>query len=131
VIDRLRHPETAFSGPWAGGWMIDRFGRRVGFAVLLIDGVELGLYRRVGPVTAYTAEMYPTRIRGVGNGFSWAVAFVIGAVLWPFVSVYLRETTGSFVAAFLLIPVILLAMAGIIWFYSPEHARKELDQISV
>ena len=40
-------------------------------------------------MTAYTAEMYPTRIRGVGNGFSWAVAFVIGAVLWPFVSVYL------------------------------------------
>ena len=65
-----------------------------------------------GPVTAYTAEMYPTRIRGVGNGFSWAVAFLIGAVLWPFVSVYLRETTGSFVAAFLLIPVILVVMAG-------------------
>jgi MFS family permease len=84
-----------------------------------------------GPVTAYTAEMYPTRIRGVGNGFSWAVAFVIGAVLWPFVSVYLRETTGSFIAAFLLIPVILLVMAAIIWFYSPEHARKELDAISV
>ena len=37
MIDRLRHPETAFSGPWAGGWMIDRFGRRVGFAVLLIE----------------------------------------------------------------------------------------------
>jgi MFS family permease len=84
-----------------------------------------------GPVTAYTAEMYPTRIRGVGNGFSWAVAFLIGAVLWPFVSVYLRETTGSFVAAFLLIPVILVVMATIIWFYSPEHARKELDAISV
>jgi len=67
----------------------------------------------------------------VDGDLSWAVAFVIGAVLWPFVSVYLRETTGSFVAAFLLIPVILLAMAGIIWFYSPEHARKELDQISV
>ena len=57
-----------------------------------------------GPVTTYTAEMYPTRIRGVGNGFSWSVAFLIGAVLWPFVSVWLRQTTGSFVAAFLLIP---------------------------
>jgi MFS family permease len=84
-----------------------------------------------GPVTAYTAEMYPTRIRGVGNGFSWAVAFLIGAVLWPFVSVWLRETTGSFVAAFLLIPLILLVMAAIIWFYSPEHARKDLDMIAV
>jgi MFS family permease len=77
------------------------------------------------------AEMYPTRIRGVGNGFSWAVAVLVGAVLWPFVSAYLHQTTGSFAAAFLLTPVILLALAGIVWFYSPEHARKELDQISV
>jgi hypothetical protein len=30
-----------------------------------------------------------------------------------------------------LIPVILLVMAAIIWFYSPEHARKGLDQIGV
>jgi hypothetical protein len=27
--------------------------------------------------------------------------------------------------------VILVVMAGIIWLYSPEHARKELDQIAV
>jgi MFS family permease len=143
----------ATTGFWAGGWMIDRLGRRVGFAVLLIEAAVFmtiwifahdkialwvlgmawswGFIGVWGPVTAYTAEMYPTRIRGVGNGFSWAVAFVIGAVLWPFVSVYLRETTGSFVAAFLLIPVILLVMTAIIWFYSPEHARKELDAISV
>jgi MFS family permease len=143
----------ATTGFWAGGWMIDRFGRRTGFAILLIeaavfmtiwifatDMVALWLLGMAwswgfigvwGPVTAYTAEMYPTRIRGVGNGFSWAVAFLVGAVLWPFVSVWLREATGSFVAAFLLIPVILLIMAGIIWFYSPEHARKDLDQIAV
>jgi hypothetical protein len=25
----------------------------------------------------------------------------------------------------------LLVMAAIIWFYSPEHARKELDAIAV
>ncbi len=28
-----------------------------------------------GPVTTYTAEMYPTRMRGVGNGFPGPVAF--------------------------------------------------------
>jgi len=56
-------------------------------------------------VTAYTAEMYPTRTRGVGNGFSWSVAFFIGVVLWPFVSVWLRNATGSFAAAFLLMGV--------------------------
>jgi hypothetical protein len=47
--------------------------------------MELGLYRRVGAGDSHTAEMYPTRIRAVGNGFSWAVVFIIGAVLWPFV----------------------------------------------
>jgi MFS family permease len=141
------------SGFWVGGWMIDRFGRRIGFAVLLIEAAAFmtlwifaeskialwvlgmawnwGFVGVWGPVTTYTAEMYPTRIRGVGNGFSWAVAFFIGAVLFPFVSVYLRETTGSFIAAFLLIPVILLTLAAIIWFYSPEHAGKDLDAISV
>ena len=143
----------ATTGFWVGGWMIDVFGRRLGFATLLIEAAifmtlwifatntlalwllglawSWGFIGVWGPVTAYTAEMYPTRIRGVGNGFSWAVAFLIGAVLWPFVSVWLRETTGSFAAAFLLIPLILLTMAAIIWFYSPEHARKDLDQIAV
>jgi MFS family permease len=141
------------TGNWAGGWMIDRLGRRVGFTVLLIeaavfmtiwifadDNIALWLLGMAwswgfigvwGPVAAYTAEMYPTRIRGVGNGFSWAVAFLMGWVLWPFVSVYLHETTGSFIATFLLIPVILLVLTTIIWFYSPEHARKELDAISI
>ncbi len=143
----------ATTGFWVGGWMIDAFGRRLGFAILLIEaaiGMTLWIFATNtlalwllglawawgfigvwGPVTTYTAEMYPTRIRGVGNGFSWAVAFLIGAVLWPFVSVWLRETTGSFAAAFLLIPLFLLVMAAIIWFYSPEHARKDLDMIAV
>jgi putative MFS transporter len=143
----------ATTGFWIGGWMIDRFGRRQGFAILLLEAAIfmtiwiftantlalwlLGMAWAWGfigvwdPVTTYTAEMYPTRIRGVGNGFSWSVAFLVGAVLWPFVAVYPCETTGSFVAAFLLIPVILLTMAAIILLYSPEHARKDLDQIAV
>ena len=121
-------------GFWLGGWMIDRLGRRLGFAVLLLEAAffmtiwifadgklalwllgmawSFGFIGVWGPVTAYTAEMYPTRIRGVGNGFSWSVAFFIGVVLWPFVSVWLREVTGSFVAAFLLIPVILRDHGG-------------------
>src|SRR3546814_20368976 len=31
-----------------------------------------------GPATTYTTEMYPTRIRGIANGFSWAVPFLLG-----------------------------------------------------
>jgi MFS family permease len=84
-----------------------------------------------GPITTYTAEMFPTRIRGVGNGFAWTVGMFAGYVLWPFVSVWLRELTGSFQAAFFLIPVIMVVQVIIIWVYSPEHAGKDLDQIAV
>jgi MFS family permease len=135
------------------GWFIDKLGRRLGFAFMLIQATIcmtwwiftndktmlfvlgviwgwgfLGVW---GPITTYTAEMYPTRIRGVGNGFSWTIGMFCGYVLWPFVSVYLRETTGSFQAAFLLIPVIMMIQAAIVWFYSPEYARQELDEIAI
>src|SRR3546814_3329362 len=95
------------------GWIIDRFGRRLGFLLMLAEGAlfitlwiyadtktELWVYGLLwsvgflgvwGPATTYTTEMYPTRIRGIGNGFSWAVAFLIGYVLWPFVTVWRSE----------------------------------------
>ncbi len=135
------------------GWFIDKLGRRLGFLFMLAQATVcmtiwifatdkttlfvlgiawgwgfLGVW---GPITTYTSEMYPTRIRGVGNGFSWTVGMFCGYVLWPFVSVYLREATGSFQAAFFLIPVIMVIQAAIIWFYSPEHAGKELDEIAI
>ena len=134
------------------GWVIDKMGRRFGFAFFLIqasvfmtwwifatDKTTLlilgliwgwGLLGVWGPITTYTAEMYPTRIRGVGNGFSWTVGMFCGYVLWPFVSVWLRQATGSFQAAFLLIPVVMLLQAFVIWTYSPEHAGKDLDHIA-
>ncbi len=135
------------------GWFIDKLGRRLGFAFMLIQATVcmtwwifatdkttlfvlgilwgwgfLGVW---GPITTYTAEMFPTRIRGVGNGFAWTVGMFAGYVLWPFVSVWLRELTGSFQAAFFLIPVIMVVQVIIIWVYSPEHAGKDLDQIAV
>jgi MFS family permease len=112
------------------GWIIDRFGRRLGFLLMLAEGalfitlwvyadtkIELWVYGLLwsigflgiwGPATTYTTEMYPTRIRGIGNGFSWALAFLIGYVLWPFVTVWMRESTGSWNIAFLMIPAFML-----------------------
>ncbi|WP_090659595.1 MFS transporter [Belnapia rosea] len=135
------------------GWIIDVFGRRLGFLLMLLEGAlfitlwiytdsrpllwtygllwSIGFLGVWGPATTYTTEIYPTRIRGVGNGFSWAVAFFIGYVLWPFVAVWLRESTGSFAAAFLMIPVFMLLQGAVIWFCSPENAGKELDGIHV
>jgi MFS family permease len=133
------------------GWIIDRFGRRLGFLLMLLEGAlfltlwvyadskpmlwtygllwSIGFLGVWGPATTYTTEMYPTRIRGVGNGFSWAVAFFIGYVLWPFVAVWLRQGTGSFAAAFLMIPFFMLLQGAVVWFCSPEHAGKDLDGI--
>ena len=141
------------TGLWVGGWMADKFGRRQAFVFMLIEASifmtlwvfatdktslwvlgllwSWGFLGVWGPIVTYTAEMYPTRVRGVGNGFSWACGLFAGYVLWPFVAVWLRETTGSFAAAFLLIPVVMVIQAGVIWFYSPEHRGKELDAIAV
>lgn len=135
------------------GWIADLLGRRLGFVLMLGQGAlfltlwiyaeshtalwtygllwSIGFLGVWGPATTYTAEMYPTRIRGVGNGFSWALGFFIGYVLWPFVSVWIREATGSFHLAFLLIPVVMLFQAAVVWFWSPENAGKDLDGIHV
>ena len=83
------------------------------------------------PSMILTAELYPTRIRGVGNGFSWAVAWLVGFVLWPFVTIGIQQSTGSFAKAFLIVPVAMLLMGVGIWLFTPEHRGKELDAIAV
>lgn len=127
------------------GRFMDKPGRRPGFAVMLLQATifvtwwifatdQATLFRAGivwgwgfpgvrGPITTYTAEMFPTRIRGVGNRFSWTIGMFRGYVPWPFVSVYPRETTGLFQAAFLLIPAIMIIQALIVWFHGPKHAE--------
>ena len=84
-----------------------------------------------GPSTILTAEIYPTRIRGAGNGFTWAVAWLVGFVLWPFVTIWLTERTGSFAASFLIVPFAMLVMGLGIWRFTPDHAGKDLDFIVI
>ncbi|HUB16333.1 MAG TPA: MFS transporter [Acetobacteraceae bacterium] len=142
-----------FLGLLASGLIADRFGRRWAFYIMLAEGaVFLTLWVRAetntalwvygllwsigflgfwGPSTILTAEIYPTRIRGAGNGFTWAVAWLIGFVLWPFVTVWLTERTGSFAASFLIVPVAMVLMALGIKFFTPEHAGKDLDAIAI
>jgi len=84
-----------------------------------------------GPSTTLTAEVFPTRIRGAANGVVWAIAYFVGFVLWPFVTVALQQSTGSFALAFLCIPAFMIAMATGVWLLVPEHAGKELNAIIV
>ena len=83
-----------------------------------------------GPDTTLTAEIFPTRIRGVRMASCGSSAISVGFVLWPFATVALQQATGSFALAFLTIPV-LGAMAVGVWFIVPEHAGKELNAIAV
>jgi MFS family permease len=144
---------AGFFGLWLAGWLADRVGRRVGFIVTLIEGAvfltawiytdshlllwifglawSFGFLGFWGPSTVLTAEIFPTRIRGVANGAVWAVAYLVGFVLWPFATVALQQATGSFALAFLCIPVFMVLMALGVWFCVPEHSGKDLNQISV
>lgn len=67
--------------------------------------------------------------RGAANGVVWAIAYFVGFVLWPFVTVALQQSTGSFDLAFLCIPVLMIAMAVGVWLLVPEHSGRELDAI--
>jgi len=144
---------VGFLGLLAAGLISDRFGRKPAFYVMLAEGAVFltlwvfaesntalwiyGLLWSVGflgfwaPSMILTAEIYPTRIRGVGNGFSWAMAWLVGFVLWPFVTIGIQQRTGSFSQAFLIVPVAMLLMGIGIWLFTPEHRGKELDAIAV
>jgi MFS family permease len=144
---------VGFLGLLVSGWISDRIGRRPAFYVMLAQGavfitlwvfattnLELWVYGLLwsigflgfwGPSMILTAEVFPTRIRGAGNGFAWSVAWVFGFVLWPFLAVGLQQRTGSFAAAFLLIPVAMAFMALGVWWFAPDHAGKELDHIAL
>ncbi len=143
---------SGFLGLCVAGWLADKVGRRIGFIVTLVEGAifitlwvysdshlwlwifgmlwSFGFLGFWGPSTTLTAEIFPTRMRGTANGVVWAIAYLVGFVLFPFVTVAIQQYYGSFDKAFLLIPVMMLAMAVGVWFWVPEHSGKELNQIA-
>jgi MFS family permease len=144
---------VGFFGLCLAGWLADRVGRRAGFIVTLLEGAafliawiysdshlllwifglawSFGFLGFWGPATVLTAEIFPTRARGVANGVVWAIAYFVGFVLWPFATVALQQSTGSFKLAFLCIPAFMVLMSIGVWLWVPEHAGKELNEISV
>jgi MFS family permease len=144
---------SGFFGLCVAGWLADRIGRRLAFVVMLLEGaifITLWVYTEShlwlwvfglawsfgflgfwGPSTTLTAEVFPTRIRGAANGVVWAIAYFVGFVLFPFVTVALQQHTGSFALSFLCIPVLMAAMAIGVTMMVPEHSGKELNEIIV
>jgi MFS family permease len=104
-----------FFGLWLEGWLADRIGRHVGFVPMLIEGAvfmtlwvntdshlwlwvfglawSFGFLGFWGPST--TAEVFPNRIRGAANGMVWGIAYFVGFVLWPFVTVHFSDRQGT------------------------------------
>jgi pimeloyl-ACP methyl ester carboxylesterase len=144
---------VGFFGLWLASWLADRVGRRAGFIVTLLEGAmflvawiysgsrlllwvfglawSFGFLGFRGASTVLTAEIFPTRVRGVANGVVWAIAYFVGFVLWPFVTVALQQATGSFKLALLCISAFMVLMAIGVWLWVPEHAGKDLNEISI
>jgi len=136
----------------AAGWLIERFGRRLGITIVMAwGGVFMTLFAlstdrtalwvfgllyiwgingMFGPVGVYIPELFPTRVRGVGSAFSYGFARIVG-LGFPFVVVFIKTTTGTYTLAFLCIPVMLIILILGFWLFCPETAGKDLDEIGV
>jgi hypothetical protein len=73
----------------ARGWAREqRRALRWGLAPALL-ALSFGFLGFWGPSTTLTAEVFPTRIRGVANGVVWFMGYFVGCVLWSFATVAL------------------------------------------
>ncbi|HXT94261.1 MAG TPA: MFS transporter, partial [Trebonia sp.] len=137
-------------GYWFLGWISDKWSRFAamvvgniitiatiipfslvhGYAALWIFGclADFGLIGVWGVIFTYTAELFPTRMRGTGSGFSWTVAGLVGFGA-PYAAVWLRDLSGSFALPFILVaPILVLQIIGL-GLFKVEYARRTLDSI--
>lgn len=137
----------AFCGYLTGGFLSDRIGRRLQFLVfaigagivvvtytsfpfgngaMLILGFPLGFFASgvFSAMGAFYAEMFPTRVRGVGQGFTYNLGRATGA-LFPTLVGYLSATMplGQAIGVFAGIAYATMAVAA---FLLPETKGKVL-----
>jgi len=137
----------AFCGYLAGGFLSDRIGRRLQFLVfaigagivvitytsfsfgngpMLVLGFPLGFFASgvFSAMGAFYTENFPTRVRGVGQGFTYNVGRATGA-LFPALVGRLSETMplGQAIGLFAAIAYATMALAA---FLLPETKGKVL-----
>jgi MFS family permease len=140
----------SFCGYMVGAWLTDRLGRKrtllafavgsllavifytslpIGNAVMLVLGFPLGFFASgsFSPIGAFFTELFPTRLRGSGQGFSYNVGRGIGA-LFPTLVGYLgaRMGLGAAIAVFAAIAYVTMAMATALL---PETRGRELQTL--
>ena len=85
-----------------------------------------------GAVYSYTPEVYPTDVRGSGNG--WASAFGrVGAFIAPFIVPVLYKSYGSdqgFVLVFVVLALAFAAVAVVVALFGRETKGESLRDIS-
>jgi MFS family permease len=135
-----------FFGYVSFGYVSDAIGRRRAFVgYILIAAVLIFIYGMtrstwmllaLGPVVAFfgtgffsgfgavTAEIYPTSVRAVAQGFTFNVGRLASAVA-PFVVGTLAETRGFGVAFSMLAGALLVGAAT--WIWLPETRGKAID----
>jgi len=137
----------SFAGYLCGGWLADRIGRRLQFLVfalgagavvvtytmipfgnsaMLVLGFPLGFFASgvFSGMGAFFTENFPTRVRGVGQGFTYNVGRAIGAMFPTLVGVLsARMALGKAIGLFAGIAYATMAIAA---FLLPETKGKVL-----
>jgi len=137
----------SFVGYMISAWLADRLGRKrtlilfavcsfltvtaytylpISNSVMLVLGFPLGFFASgsFSPVGAFFTELFPSRLRGSGQGFSYNFGRGIGA-LFPTLVGYLsaRITLGHAISAFAVAAYLVMILAVLML---PETRGKEL-----
>ncbi len=137
----------SFVGYMISAWLADRLGRKrtlilfavcsfltvtaytylpISNSVMLVLGFPLGFFASgsFSPVGAFFTELFPSRLRGSGQGFSYNFGRAIGA-LFPTLVGYLsaRITLGHAISAFAVAAYLVMILAVLLL---PETRGKEL-----
>ncbi len=138
----------SFVGYMISAWLADRLGRKrtlilfavcsfltvtaytylpISNSVMLVLGFPLGFFASgsFSPVGAFFTELFPSRLRGSGQGFSYNFGRAIGA-LFPTLVGYLsaRITLGHAISAFAVAAYLVMILAVLLL---PETRGKELQ----
>lgn len=136
----------AFAGYLTFGWIADRLGRRPAFALFMIcASIVVPLYAAtasrpallllIGPLVGFfghgyfsifgalLAELYPTSLRGTGQGFCYNAGRLAAAGA-PFAIGFAADTVG--LGAALGVNALFFALAGVLVWLLPETRGVEL-----
>lgn len=148
----LIHILGAFAGFLVGAHLADRIGRKSTFVIsalgsvacmalylavpisdgaMLILGAPLGfvVYMMFSAMGPFMTELYPTEVRGVGQGFCYGAGRATGA-LFPALVGFLSISLGLG-AAILVFAVLAYGLMLVVLMFLPETRGRSLDAITM